>query len=217
VFLVSGNGKRGTFPSCVNIHQSFLRTKMSKQSTINYKAQYNNVIDSIRDFGFNMRTNFITEPDGSVRGNGISIKLDPSTATKYTTGSHGTCVKDNLTIFVKLSKAGAKFYHGECRSRINEWATTDENKGMPVYHCWVEMGEKVYDYSNGKKMVCDTDLFYQKYRVRKSEQVRVEVVEHREKKGISLETHVDEVQRERFCIQVRASQRTFGYFAPAGK
>ena len=187
---------------------------MSQQSTINYKAQYNNVIDSIRDFGFNMRTHTIREPDGSLRGNGFYVKYDSSSASLHRTGSHGTCVKDNLTIFVKLSKAGAKFYQGELRSRINEWATIDENKGMPIYHCWVEMGEKVYDYSNGKKMVCDTDIFYQKHRVRKSEQVRVEIIEHREKKGTSLETRVDEVQRERFYKKVRSHQRTLGYFAP---
>ncbi len=175
---------------------------------MNYKANMNNVIDDLTILGFNKRTKWTTQADGSKRGNGFYVYEDTNMDRR--TGTYGTCVRENLITYMKLHRAGAKFYQGELRSRLGEWATADENKGMPIYHCWVEMGGKVYDYSNGTKMVADIDLYYLIKRVKRAEQVRVEIKEV--KKGI-LQPEMDEEQRAKFYKKLKKLQRKFGYFA----
>jgi uncharacterized protein YqgV (UPF0045/DUF77 family) len=178
---------------------------------MNYKANYNNVIDDLRNLGFNKRTKWTIQADGSKRGEGFYVYEDPNMDRR--TGTFGTCVRENLITYMKLHKAGAKFYQGEMRSRMCEWAKVDENRGMPVYHCWVELGDKVYDYSNGTKMVADTDLFYLMRRVKKAEQVRVEIKETKIGSNISLQPEIDEEQRTIFYKKIKKAQRKLGYYA----
>lgn len=175
---------------------------------MNYKAIYNNIVDDIRTIGFNRRTKWVKQPDGSIKGEGVYIMEQPNLPRH--TGTYGNCVKENLITYAKLHKAGAKFIQGLCRSRMGEWAKADDNKGMPIYHCWVELGDKAYDYSNGVKEVCDIDLFYLHRRVVKREEVRITMTY---KSKTEMTANIDTEARERFYGEVKKQQRRCGYYA----
>lgn len=175
---------------------------------MNYRAIYNNVVDDIRTMGFNHRTKWVRQADGSIKGEGVYI-MEQSNLPRGV-GTYGNCVRENLITFMKLHKAGAKFIQGLCKSRMGEWAKADDNKGMAIYHCWVELGDKVYDYSNGVKEICDIDLFYLHRRVVKSEEVRIHIIQ----KGKEISAEVDTEQRNKFYKKVKKEQRRLGYYDP---
>ena len=167
-------------------------------------AIFNAVMDDVRMVGFNKRTKWVEQPDGSKRGVGMFAKSD---GREQLTSEKGSCVRENLEVFLKLFKAGAKFFHGELRSRLNEWSSVDGNRGRPIYHAWVELGDKVFDYSNGTKMVMDTDLFYIVRRVKRAEQIKVDVLEIINGNEITLRPQIDEEQRTRFYRKIIKKQR----------
>jgi hypothetical protein len=117
----------------------------------------NIVIDEVERFGFKMRAT----------SGQFSYKSDNTEDNRRTT-QKGNCVRDNLELYKKLNKLNPKFIQGECVSRLGDWATADEGKGMPTFHAWVEIGDKVYDYSNGQKLVGDRELFYLLRRVKRT-------------------------------------------------
>jgi hypothetical protein len=82
-------------------------------------------------------------------------------------------VTENLETYQKLEKKGAKMVMGELRSRMQEWAELDECRGLPIYHVWVEVGDMVYDVSNGNKVIAPRELFYLAKRVVRAEEVQV--------------------------------------------
>ena len=177
---------------------------------MNYKAIYNIIIDDIRTMGFNHRTKWVKQKDGSIKGEGVYIMEQPD--LRRNTGTYGNCVRENLTTYAKLHKAGAKFIQGLCKSRMGEWATADDNKGMAIYHCWVELGDKAYDYSNGVKEVCDIDLYYLHRRVVKSEEVRITIrINPRDRFGLEME--IDSKATDKFYKKIKKEQRRLGYYA----
>ena len=80
----------------------------------------------------------------------------------------GSCYEENREVWMKMLSKGAKLMHGELRSRLAEWRDVDEGKGMPIWHVWVEVGDMVYDRSNGKSEVMPREMWYVIHRVKRS-------------------------------------------------
>lgn len=190
----------------INIYMNNQYNKMS------YKAQYNNVVDEVREFGLKHRTNWVKQ-SGGVFGKGFVATEDKEKLKQYATGKNGTCVRESLLMLVKMNQKGQNpvWVQGELRGRGGDWNEIDDNKGMPMYHCWVELNEKVYDFSNGMRTIADRDLFYMYRRVVKSQEVPYQII----KKGeyeYSI-NHNCERDRQPFADKIRAKQRRFGYTA----
>ena len=173
-----------------------------------YKPLYNEVIDEIREFGFTQRTKYEVKPNGSVVGEGWTSSKDDQVVRKLRAETGGTCVRESLAVVVKLRKrTGVKWIQGEILSRFGGWKSADENRGMPIYHCWVEFEDKVYDFSNGSKCIADRDLYYMYRRVQKTQEL-----------PYSFNSDGDEVSfnsddRRPFYEMVRRKQRKLGYNA----
>jgi hypothetical protein len=88
----------------------------------------------------------------------------------YSNGG-GDCVEQSIKTWLKLKKLGAKIVQGECWSRAEKYIHLNKGKGLPIFHSWVELGDKCYDYSQGKMLVCDWELFYMLKRVKRTIEV----------------------------------------------
>ena len=172
---------------------------------MNFEAQYNEVVEHLNVLYVRHKTNWVKQLDGSIRGDGLYIYENPNLIR--TSNMLGNCVADNLQVYVKMYKAGAKFYQGEIRTRIGDWKHIDNNRGMPVYHCWVEMGDKVYDYANGDKKIIDRDVYYIMVRVKLAEEVPIEVID----RGNKREVIMNETKRQRFYKKIIDKQQKLGY------
>lgn len=168
------------------------------------RADFNCVLEELREM--NVEIMIENLPAGS-------FKFLRSSAPRNTT-QRGTCVEENLEVFRKLEKKGAKMVMGELRSRMNEWAELDECRGLPIYHVWVEVGGVVYDVSNGNKVIAPVELFYLAKRVVRSQQVEVVKKTRFLKKGKSgVIQHIwtlDDAQVNAFGKPIREKQRSLG-------
>lgn len=173
-----------------------------------YKPLYNEVIDQIREFGFTLRTKYEIKPNGSVVGNGWSASQDDEAVRQLRANTGGTCVRESWAVVEKLRKrTGVKWVQGELRSRLGNWKDADENRGMPIYHCWVELDDKVYDFSNGSKTIADRDLWYMYRRVQKTQELPYRI----NSDGGDVYYNVED--RRPFYEMVRRKQRSLGYNA----
>ena len=82
-----------------------------------------------------------------------------------TEGYRGDCFDKALEIYLKLAKKGAKMMIGETRSLAGDWIDFDNGRGMPLWHCWVENGNMVYDKSQGRSILWTRDKYYNRMRV----------------------------------------------------
>lgn len=174
---------------------------------MNAKALMNEVIEEVNGFGFKLRTNWEKDANGNIRGTGFYSC--PNTASAIRSGSNSTrgqCAEESLQLYKKMKHMGAKVINGVLRSKRNEWRTVNECRGMPIYHCWVEVGDKVYDYSNGERVIADRDIYYQIKRVGKT----IEVVPTITATEIGFDT-AEEKKRAKFYKEVRKQQRALGY------
>jgi hypothetical protein len=57
---------------------------------------------------------------------------------------------------------------GEGRSYAGDWLDFDEGRGMPIWHCWVENGDMVYDKSQGDSILMPKVEYYKQKRVEKA-------------------------------------------------
>jgi len=194
------------------------QTKQQKKKTQtktpapSYKHLYNEVIDELREFGLKHRTKWVRQPDGTVRGEGWTMSQDRAVISQFAKGQKGNCVRESLEVVAKLrNRTGVKWVQGELRSRQPQWKEMDDNRGMPIYHCWVELDDKVYDFANGSKTIADRDLFYMYRRVVKSQEVPYEFI-HTGGNSYTL-SHNAERDRVPFCELIRRKQRRLGYIA----
>lgn len=172
-----------------------------KSNMRNPRATFNCVLEELRE----MNVEILMEdlPAGS-------FKFLRSSAPR-STAQRGTCVSENLEVYLKLEKKGAKMVMGELRSRMNEWAELDECRGVPIYHVWVELGNVVYDVSNGNKVIAPAELFYLAKRVVKTQEVRVVKKVRVLKPG--MREHIwtlDDAQVKPFASSIRQKQRRLG-------
>jgi hypothetical protein len=79
----------------------------------------------------------------------------------------GDCFDKAVEVWRILAKKGAKMMIGEGRSYAGDWIDFDEGRGMPVWHCWVENGDMVYDKSHGNSILMPKDVYYILKRVEK--------------------------------------------------
>lgn len=174
------------------------------------RTKMNIVIDEVERFGFKMRVN---------SGGLFSYKSD-NTEDDRRVGMKGSCVRDNLLLYKKMKKLNPKFIQGECLSRLGEWANANEGKGMPTYHAWVEIGDKVYDYSNGQKLVADRELFYLLRRVKRTiESVPTIDLVKKYKQGKTITISISDIdfddeedaKRQAFYKSIRDKQKKLGY------
>jgi hypothetical protein len=125
----------------------------------------------------------------------------------------GTCFEENLRVFAIMRNKGARFMIGELRSKLNDWAEVDECRGMVIQHAWVEVGDMVYDRSNGNKVILPTEVYYTKFRVKRTEEVRF-IADHRkincDKSGYTIRLTPDEGQINAFSDYIRDKQRQLG-------
>jgi len=163
------------------------------------RANYNLVLEELRAFTLDL----------NLQGFSTSFKFIPTSRNDPTT-KRGTCVSDNLETYQKLEKKGAKMMMGELRSRHKEWAEIDECRGLPIYHVWVEVGDMVYDVSNGNKIIAPTDLYYFAKRVVRAEQVQVVKQVKMLSIGIMNRWTLDEKQVNPFAKTIREKQRRLG-------
>jgi hypothetical protein len=70
-----------------------------------------------------------------------------------------------IETYKKLGKLGAKMMIGETRSMAGEWRNFDCGRGMPLWHCWVEYRDMVYDTSQGQNILMPTEMYYKGFRV----------------------------------------------------
>ena len=175
-------------------------------STRTPTANYNLVLEQLRVRHLEKITKDIPASAFKI----LRLVSDPNDG-KRAEQQNGTCVAENLATWFKLKKRGAKLMQGELRSRLNEWAEADECRGMPIYHVWVELGEMVYDTSNGKKELMNKDIYYLAHRVRTSEELPV-VIE--EKRINAKETRVRMFPDKEFQMplynRIREKQRQLG-------
>jgi hypothetical protein len=82
-----------------------------------------------------------------------------------TTGATGNCFDSAVDTFFKLRTRGARLMLGRIRSTKDEWLYFDGGKGMLLWHVWVENKGKVYDLSQGRKLLVERDAYYARYRV----------------------------------------------------
>ena len=79
----------------------------------------------------------------------------------------GDCFEKAVEVWIKLNKKG-KMMLGEQRSYAGDWIDFDEGRGMPIWHCWVENGDMVYDKSQGESILMPKDVYYILKRVEKA-------------------------------------------------
>jgi len=188
--------------------------KKQKITASSYKYLYNEVIDEIREFGFKLRTKWVRQPNGVVMGEGWSSSEDTAKIAQMTKTQCGDCVRESLEVVAKLRKrTGVKWVQGELRTRPQQWKEIDNNRGMPIYHCWVELDDKVYDFSNGSKTIADRDLYYMYRRVVRAVEVPYELKQTGEN---SYElSHNTDRDRKPFYDIIRRKQKRLGYIAPS--
>lgn len=175
---------------------------ISKRSTIQ-----NTLVEELTQFHFKLRTNWVKDADGNLRGDGytqINDKTNPLQRCDNT--AFGNCVAENTETFKKLSKIGARLINGEVRSKRGDWDMLDNARGCPIYHCWVEVGDKVYDYSQGSKTVADKDLFYMVNRVKRVIDVTPQVMRDPEGNVFTFSPAETEDRRTRFYNSIRAKK-----------
>lgn len=80
----------------------------------------------------------------------------------------GDCFEKAVEVWRILSKKGAKMMIGEGRSYAGDWLDFDEGRGMPIWHCWVENGDMVYDKSQGDSILMPKVEYYKQRRVEKA-------------------------------------------------
>ena len=191
------------------------QTKQQKKQTTapSYKKLYNEVIDHMREVGFKCRTKWVRQPNGTIVGEGWTGSEDKATLSQLAKTQMGNCVRESLAVVAKLRKrTGVKWVQGELRSRQPQWKEIDDNRGMPIYHCWVELDDKVYDFSNGSKTIADRDLYYMYRRVVRSKEIPY-VLKQISENEYTL-SHNTERDRQPFYDEIRRKQRRLGYIAP---
>ncbi len=187
--------------------------KQTKTPAPSYKHLYNEVIDHLREIGFKYRTNWVRQPNGTIVGEGWTGSEDKAILSQLANTQKGNCVRESLAVVAKLRKrTGVKWVQGELRSRQPQWRETDDNRGMPIYHCWVELDDKVYDFSNGSKTIADRDLFYMYRRVVRSREIPYVLKQNGENEYTLY--HNAERDRVPFAEEIRHKQRRLGYIAP---
>jgi hypothetical protein len=125
----------------------------------------------------------------------------------------GTCFEENLRVFAIMRNKGARFMIGELRSKLSDWADVDEGRGMVIQHAWVEVGDMVYDRSNGNKVILPTEVFYAKFRVKRAEELRFIKDAKKintDKGGYTIRLTPDEHQLNAFNDYIRNKQRQLG-------
>ncbi len=188
---------------------------MSKQQITvpSHKHLYNEVIDAVREFALKHRTKCVRCPNGVVVGEGWIEIEDAEIIKKIENKQIGTCVQESVAMVFELQhRTGVKWIQGELRSRQTKWREMDDNRGMPIYHCWVELDDKVYDFANGSKIIADRDLYYMYRRVVKSKEVPYEFKQNGENKLVL--SHNCERDRKPFYDEIRQKQQRLGYIEP---
>ena len=133
------------------------------ENTRTSRQNYNCVVDELRDDFLHDLAH--TKYKGKFIINSTPLYPEDTPASERL----GNCFDENFAVYLKMMKKGAKFIHGEMRSRLAEWSETDDCRGMPMWHVWVEVDDMVYDCSNGKKLIMPKEMFYLRYRVAWSE------------------------------------------------
>jgi len=126
--------------------------------------------------------------------------------------SEGTCFEENLRVFAIMRSKGARMMIGELRSKLNDWRDADEGRGMVIQHAWVEVGDMVYDRSNGNKVILPKEVFYIKARVKRAEELRLREVKKikADKSGYTIRIIPDEDQINAFNDYIQNKQRQLG-------
>lgn len=63
----------------------------------------------------------------------------------------GDCYRANGRYLLNSTESGLKLIHG---------IAILQTDGKPFGHCWLEKGNKVYDFSNGKNITMDKKVYY---------------------------------------------------------
>jgi hypothetical protein len=108
---------------------------------------------------------------------------------------------------MKMLSKGAKLMNGELRSRLAEWKDVDEGKGMPIWHVWVEVGDMVYDRSNGKSEMMPKEMWYVCHRVKRSAEYPMS---WRQNKDGTATAHLPAPRETAMVQEIKAKQRTLG-------
>lgn len=125
----------------------------------------------------------------------------------------GTCFEENMRVFAIMRNKGARMMMGELRSKLGEWSEVDECRGMVIQHAWVEVGDMVYDRSNGNKVLLPREVFYHKFRVKYAEEIRFLKDARKinaDKSGYTIRLTPDESQIIKFNDRIRDKQRQLG-------
>ena len=89
-------------------------------------------------------------------------------------GAKGDCYEQMIATWKKLGRLGAKMMLGEMRSMAGEWQNFDCGRGMPLWHCWVEYHDMVYDTSQGQNILMPKEMYYKAFRVQTSREYPTE-------------------------------------------
>jgi hypothetical protein len=168
-----------------------------------YRRNHNENIEGIRQWCLRHLA------DGEYKGR-YSVGKERITGNEHLPAEErrGTCYEENREVWMTMLKRGAKLMHGELRSRLAEWKDADEGKGMPIWHVWVEVGDMVYDRSNGKSLMMPKEMYYLRSRVQRSAEypMRWQFDLVRDKSTVHLPApHETAMVRE-----IKAKQRTLG-------
>jgi hypothetical protein len=119
----------------------------------------------------------------------------------------GSCYEENRAVWMLMLPKGAKLMNGELRSRLAEWKDVDEGKGMPIWHVWVEVGDMVYDRSNGKSEMMPKEMWYVCHRVKRSAEYPMS---WRKNKDGTATAQLPAPRETAMVQEIKAKQRALG-------
>ena len=174
------------------------------------RAAFNRVIGELDEVGMFRLVNEYPEYQLKMTQDEERYRRAASRPAEFETG---TCFQENYRVFAIMRNKGARMMMGELRSKLGEWAEADECRGMIIQHAWVEVGDMVYDRSNGNKVIMPTEVYYHKFRVKYTEEVRFLRGARKingDKSGYTIRLLPDESQLTAFNDRIRNKQRQLG-------
>jgi len=130
---------------------------------------------------------------------------------EFPIGSAGDCYEQMIAVWKKLGRLGAKMMIGETRSMAGEWRNFDCGRGMPLWHCWVEYHDMVYDTSQGQNIVMPKEMYYTAFRVQTSREYPTETSAPKaEKEGLSIGIRIPSPRELEFVRDIIRKQWRLG-------
>jgi hypothetical protein len=131
--------------------------------------------------------------------------------TRTETPLAGDCHEQMIAVWKKLGRLGAKMMLGETRSMAGEWRNFDCGRGMPLWHCWVEYQDMVYDTSQGQNILMPKEMYYTAFRVQTAMPYPItETASRNRKEGLCIDIRIPSPRELEFVRNIIRKQHRLG-------